>query len=145
MGKFCLLYLFCGFLGNLISVASNPYKLSVGASTSGFGLMGVWAAEVLLTCELLGESQPRVFWWFAFMVLSCVMMSTISPNVDFVGHFGGALAGFLMALILADMREDHQPNWYARAKATAKNTAALLILAALFKVIVLGPEGPVPF
>ena len=67
--KFCLLYMFCGFLGNLISVALDPMKLAVGASTSGFGLLGVWAAEVLLTWELLGESRARIFLWFAFMQL----------------------------------------------------------------------------
>jgi len=143
--KFCLLYIFCGFLGNLLSVAFDPMKLAVGASTSGFGLLGVWLAEVVLTWELLGQSRPRIFLWFAFMVLSCVMMSTISPNVDFMGHFGGAFAGFLMALILADMQEEHQPAWYAKAKSAAKNVAGLLILAALFKTIVMGPDGPVPF
>ncbi|CAJ1403753.1 unnamed protein product [Effrenium voratum] len=104
--KFCLLYMFCGFLGNLISVAVDPMKLAVGASTSGFGLLGVWAAEVLLTWDLLGESRSRVFLWFAFMCTSCIMMSTISPNVDFVGHFAGMLAGFLLAIILADMQEE---------------------------------------
>jgi membrane associated rhomboid family serine protease len=143
--KFCLLYIFCGFLGNLLSVGYDPMKLAVGASTSGFGLLGVWLAEVVLTWELLGASRPRVFLWFAFMVLSCVMMSTISPNVDFIGHFGGSLAGFLMAMILADMREEHQPSWYAQAKTMAKQTTAFLVVAALFKVIALGPDGPIPF
>lgn len=143
--KFCLLYMFCGFVGNLLSVAADPMKLAVGASTSGFGLLGVWAAEVLLTWELLGESRPRVFLWFAFMMLSCIMMSTISPNVDFVGHFGGALAGFLMSIILADMREEHQPSWYGKVKMTAKNTTALLILCGLVKAITLGPDGPIPY
>lgn len=142
--KFALLYLFCGFVGNLISVASDPMKLAVGASTSGFGLIGVWAAEVLLTWELLGESRPRVFLWFAFMLLSCVMMSTISPNVDFAGHFGGALAGFLLAIILANMQEEHQPSWYGSAKSGAKNAAALLVLGCLVKAITLGPSGPIP-
>jgi membrane associated rhomboid family serine protease len=143
--KFCLLYIFCGFLGNLLSVAYDPMKLAVGASTSGFGLLGVWLAEVMLTWELLGTSRPRIFLWFAFMVLSCVMMSTISPNVDFMGHLGGALAGWLMAVILADMQPEHQPAWYSKVKTAAKNCAALLILAALFKIVVMGPEGPVPF
>jgi len=143
--KFCMLYLFAGFLGNLLSVAFDPMKLAVGASTSGFGLLGVWLAEVMLTWELLGGSRPRIFLWFAFMILSCVMMSTISPNVDFMGHLGGALGGWLMAIILADMQEEHQPAWYAKAKTAAKNCAALLILAALFKCIVLGPESPIPF
>jgi hypothetical protein len=99
--KFTMLYLFCGFLGNLLSVVMDPMKLAVGASTSGFGLLGVWAAEVLLTWEMLGASRPRVFLWFAFMIVSCMMMSQISPNVDFAGHFGGAFAGFLFAIIFA--------------------------------------------
>lgn len=142
--KFCLLYIFCGFLGNLLSVVADPMKLAVGASTSGFGLLGVWAAEVLLTWDLLGASRPRVFLWFAFMLLSCIMMSTISPNVDFVGHFGGALAGFLMAIILADMREEHQPAFYGKAKTIAKNVTPLIVLAGLIKAITLGPDGPIP-
>lgn len=143
--KFCLLYMFSGFLGNLLSVAFDPMKLAVGASTSGFGLLGVWLAEVMLTWELLGTSRPKIFLWFSFMVLSAVMMSTISPNVDFMGHLAGALAGWLMAVILADMPESTQPWWYAKAKTFAKNCAALLVLTALFKIIVLGPEGPIPF
>eukprot|EP00930_Biecheleria_cincta_P069991 TRINITY_DN5765_c0_g1_i1.p1 TRINITY_DN5765_c0_g1~~TRINITY_DN5765_c0_g1_i1.p1 ORF type:complete len:391 (-),score=74.11 TRINITY_DN5765_c0_g1_i1:21-1193(-) len=143
--KFCLLYMFCGFLGNLISVSVDPMKLAVGASTSGFGLLGVWAAEVLLTWELLGESRPRVFMWFAFMVTSCVMMSTISPNVDFVGHGAGMLAGFLMAIILADMREEHQPQFYGKAKWMAKNTTFVLVAGCLMRAITLGPDGPIPF
>eukprot|EP00435_Cladocopium_sp_Y103_P059122 s9_g21.t1 len=148
--KFCLLYMFCGFLGNLISVAVDPMKpagglggkgLAVGASTSGFGLLGVWAAEVLLTWDLLGESRSRIFLWFAFMCTSCIMMSTISPNVDFVGHFAGMLAGFLLAIILADMQEEHQPPWYNKAKLTAKNVTALIVILSLVRAITLGPES----
>merc|ERR1711957_438106 len=134
-----------GFLGNLLSVMSDPMKLAVGASTSGFGLLGVWAAEVLLTWNLLGENRPRVLFWVAFMIMSCVAMSTISPNVDFIGHFGGAFAGFLLAIILADMREEHQPSFYGCAKSMAKWTAALLIFGGLLKVVTFGPDGPVPF
>mmetsp|Transcript_86719 Transcript_86719/g.245547 ORF Transcript_86719/g.245547 Transcript_86719/m.245547 type:complete len:252 (+) Transcript_86719:3-758(+) len=142
--KFCLLYLFCGFMGNLLSVVADPMKLAVGASTSGFGLLGVWAAEVMLTWELLGESQGRVFLWFAFMLGSCVMMSAISPSVDFMGHFGGALAGFLLAIMLADMQEEHRPEWYGKAKTSAKNATALIIGLSLLKAITLGPDGPIP-
>jgi len=143
--RFCLIYLFCGFLGNLLSVAVDPMKLAVGASTSGFGLIGVWAAEVLLTWDLLGNSRPRVSMWFAFMLLNCVLMSTISPNVDFMGHAGGALAGFLIAIILADMQEEHQPEWYGKAKTSAKATTALITFCALLKVMTLTPGGPIPY
>lgn len=142
--KFVMLYLFCGFLGNLLSVVSDPMKLAVGASTSGFGLLGVWMAEVLLKWEQLGPSRLRLCLWFAFMVASCVVMSALSPKVDFMGHFGGALAGFLLAIILADMPEDHRPAWYDKVKSTARNVTILLIAACLFKAFVLGPGGPVP-
>merc|ERR1719421_1432046 len=126
--KFVLLYMFCGFFGNLLSVVADPMKLAVGASTSGFGLLGVWLAEIALTWELLGASRPRISMWLFFMLMSCVMMSTISPNVDFIGHLGGSLGGFLMAVILADMQEEHQPAWYWDAKKYAKNGTALMIL-----------------
>jgi len=145
--KFCMIYMFGGFIGNLLSVASDPMKLAVGASTSGFGLLGVWLAQVVLLSggRRLGTSEPRIFMWFAFMVLSCVAMSTISPNVDFVGHFGGALGGFLMTMMLADMAEQDQPSWYGKAKTLAKNSAALIVLAGLFRTIVVGPVGPIPY
>jgi len=143
--RFCLLYLLCGFLGNLLSVAADPMKLAVGASTSGFGLIGVWAAEVLLTWDLLGASRPRVFLWFAFMLLNCVLMSTLSSNVDFMGHFGGAVAGFLIAIVLADMQEEHRPEWYGKAKTSAKAATALVTLCGLLKVMTLTPGEPIPY
>lgn len=142
--KFCLLYLWCGFLGNLLSVAADPMKLAVGASTSGFGLLGVWIAEVLLTWEILGESRPRIFLWLAFMLVSCVLMSTLSPSVDFMGHFGGAFAGFLLAIMMADMPEEYRPEWYGKAKSRATSVALILIISGLIKTITFGPSGPMP-
>jgi len=143
--KFCMLYLFCGFLGNLISVMMDPMKLAVGASTSGFGLIGVWAAEVFLAWRLLDPAaRPRIFLWFAFMILSCLAMTQVSANVDFSGHFGGALAGFLFAIILADMQEEHQPWYYGAAKSWSRSVTALLVLGGLMKAITFGPEGPIP-
>lgn len=143
--KFCLMYIFAGFLGNLLSVVADPMKIAVGASTSGFGLLGVWMAEILLTWELLGESRPRLFLWFAFMLLNCVLMSTLSPSVDFVGHLGGALAGLLIGILLADMSEEHRPAWYDKAKQTAKQVTMILLTACFLKAVPFGPSGPMPY
>lgn len=66
-------------------------------------LLGLFAH--MRTC-LLVRLIALLICRFAFMCTSCIMMSTISPNVDFVGHFAGMLAGFLLAIILADMQEE---------------------------------------
>jgi len=39
-------------------------------------------------------------------------MSGMTPSMDLYGHFGGAFGGFLMGIIMADMREEHRPPWY---------------------------------
>lgn len=54
-----MIYLFCGFFGNLASLVVDPYKLAVGASTSAFGLLGVWLSEIHLTWHLISE-ETRV-------------------------------------------------------------------------------------
>jgi len=62
-----------------------------------------------------------------------------------MGHFGGALAGFLLAVIMADLPEEHRPAWYDNFKTSVKIFTAFLVAASLFKAITLGPSSPVPF
>lgn len=109
--KMQLVYLVCGLIGNLISVMLDPFKLSVGASTAGFGLIGVWVAEIVLSWELLGVNRDRTLIWILFMLVSVTSMSGMTPNVDLYGHFGGAFGGFLVAILMADMKEDQRPTW----------------------------------
>eukprot|EP00397_Hematodinium_sp_SG-2012_P039716 GEMP01043401.1.p1 GENE.GEMP01043401.1~~GEMP01043401.1.p1 ORF type:complete len:346 (+),score=79.36 GEMP01043401.1:152-1189(+) len=142
--KFMLLYLFCGFFGNLMSVAWDPFKLAVGASTSGFGLVGVWLAEVLLTFHLMGDNRWRVFLWIGMMLGAVVVMSVLAPNVDLIGHMAGMLGGFLIATVLSDMRDEHQPQWYHTFKYWTKQLLFLLVALGLGKVLLLNPHGPLP-
>ena len=48
-------------MGNLFSVAFDPLKLSVGASTAGFSLFGVWLAEILMSWGCSGNSGTGRF------------------------------------------------------------------------------------
>lgn len=109
--KMKILYLTCGVIGNLISVMLDPYKLAVGASTAGFGLIGVWVAEIMMSWELLGANKDRTLIWILFMLVSVTTMSGMTPSMDLYGHFGGAFGGFLMGIIMADMKEEHRPLW----------------------------------
>merc|ERR1740117_1089310 len=142
--KMMLMYFACGVIGNLVSVNLDPFKLAVGASTAGFGLIGVWCAEILLSWELLGPARERTMIWIAFMLISVTTMSTMTPNMDLWGHLGGALGGFLLSIIISDMREEDRPSWYGQARAAAAAALAIILVGGISKHLLLGPRTPIP-
>jgi membrane associated rhomboid family serine protease len=138
--KFILLYLVCGVIGNMISVAVDPFKLAVGASTAGFGLIGVWMAEILLSWNVMGPNRDRTLVWILFMLSSVVMMSSVASNIDIFGHLGGALAGFLAAVLISNMPERHKPEWYGKARALCATGLGTVVLLAALKIFILTPH-----
>lgn len=143
-GKMMMIYFACGLFGNLMSVTLDPYKLAVGASTAGFGLIGVWLAEILLSWEILGPARERTIIWIVFMLISVTTMSSMTPNMDLYGHLGGALGGFLLSIVISDMREQDRPEWYGQARAAAALGLALFLAGGLTKVMLLSPGDPLP-
>ena len=142
--KFIKLYTACGILGNLISVAVDPFKLAVGASTAGFGLIGVWLAEIALSWHVMGPNRDRTLVWIAFMASAMIMMSTSGSNVDLFGHVGGSLAGFLMAVSMSDMPEQYKPLWYDSFKKNCKFALAGLVVGCGAKIMLTTPHYPLP-
>eukprot|EP00913_Durusdinium_trenchii_P001984 g1835.t1 len=128
--KMMMIYFACGLFGNLMSVAVDPYKLAVGASTAGFGLIGVWLAEILLSWEILGPALTT--------------MSSMTPNMDIFGHLGGALGGFLLALVISDMKETDRPEWYHQVRAAAALALLLCLSGGLIKAFEINPKDPIP-
>jgi len=142
--KMMLMYFACGVFGNLMSVSLDPFKLAVGASTAGFGLIGVWLAEILLSWELLGPARERTAIWIIFMLISVTTMSSMTPNMDLWGHFGGALGGFLLSILISDMREQDRPEWYPQARAAAALGLVLFLTGGFGKAMLLSPRDPIP-
>lgn len=142
--KLMLIYFACGVFGNLMSVIVDPYKLAVGASTAGFGLIGVWLAEILLSWEVLGPARERTVIWIVLMLISVSTISSMTPNMDLWGHFGGALGGFLLAIVLADMREQDRPEWYSQARAAAAFALLAFLGGGVGKVLLFTPQDPIP-
>merc|ERR1719158_2176944 len=142
--KMMLLYCTCGLLGNLLSVSLDPFKLAVGASTAGFGLIGVWLAEIALSWEVLGPARERTVIWIVFMLISVTTMSSMTPNMDLYGHLGGALGGFLLSICISDMRDQDRPAWYSQARVAAAVGLALFVVGALSKSFIIGPRTPIP-
>ncbi|CAK9085725.1 Rhomboid-like protease 1 [Durusdinium trenchii] len=142
--KMMMIYFACGLFGNLMSVAVDPYKLAVGASTAGFGLIGVWLAEILLSWEILGPARERTVIWIVFMMISVTTMSSMTPNMDIFGHLGGALGGFLLALVISDMKETDRPEWYHQVRAAAALALLLCLSGGLIKAFEINPKDPIP-
>lgn len=138
--KFILLYLLCGVIGNMISVAIDPFKLAVGASTAGFGLIGVWMAEILLSWHVMGPNRDRTLVWILFMLSSVVMMSSVAANIDIFGHLGGALAGFLSAILISNMSDEHKPEWYSKARGLAALGLGSIVTLSALKIFLLTPH-----
>lgn len=142
--KMMMIYFACGILGNLTSVTLDPFKLAVGASTAGFGLIGVWLAEIALSWDILGPARERTIIWIVFMLISVTTMSSMTPNMDLFGHLGGALGGFLLSIVISDMREQDRPEWYPYARMAAAFGLAVCLCGGLGKTLLLTPHDPIP-
>jgi len=84
-----------GIVGNVLSFFFNP-RPSVGASGAIFGLVGFLLAASLTVSSLNSIGSDLVI----FVIISFVLASIPGSKIDFFGHLGGFVAGFLIALIL---------------------------------------------
>lgn len=98
--NFMLIYFICGIFGNAFSVALKPCKIAVGASTAGFGLIGLQMAEISLIYQQLGPEKSAVIFNISLFLLFAIMMS-VAPGsvVDWRGHLGGFIAGVCLGII----------------------------------------------
>eukprot|EP00931_Biecheleriopsis_adriatica_P017479 TRINITY_DN12533_c0_g1_i1.p1 TRINITY_DN12533_c0_g1~~TRINITY_DN12533_c0_g1_i1.p1 ORF type:complete len:387 (+),score=51.01 TRINITY_DN12533_c0_g1_i1:59-1219(+) len=90
--NFAKMYIIAGGFGNLVSCAVDPWKLSVGSSTSGMAVMGCTVASALMDVNISGNQLKATLTSSAF-ILAAVNMSGSS---DVFGHVGGFLAGLLL-------------------------------------------------
>lgn len=102
--RFLFIYLFAGFWGNVASFLFSPQTISAGASGGIFGLFGA-----LLYFGLI---HPRPF--FQTMGANIITLVGINlligflPGIDFAGHLGGLVGGFLAAAIVSLPREKNR-------------------------------------
>jgi fructose-specific phosphotransferase system IIC component len=68
------------------------------------------------------------------------MMSSVAANIDIFGHLGGALAGFLGAVLISNMPERHKPEWYGKARALCATGLGSIVLLAALKIFILTPH-----
>merc|ERR1711971_207726 len=96
--RFLVLYLLSGAFGNLVSAALDPWKLAVGASTSGLGILGATLACLIQNWE---DYPPQQRKWLLYVVIMLLCL-LLSSHTDLFGHLGGFIGGFCMMLLFSD-------------------------------------------
>ncbi len=94
--EYFLIYLLSGLTGNLLTLLLGPQLVSVGASGAIFGMFGAVAIYVR---RAIGQSILSAL-MYAFFLL----MISWGPNVNFLAHLGGLVAGLLIGYWLAKRR-----------------------------------------
>lgn len=113
--RFLIIYLVSGILGSLASTLFSDSFMSVGASTSIFGLLGGYAVVSLRHREKLpGGFRLHWRWWLMILVLNgslpFVLTVAIGPIIDWVAHLGGFVFGALAAFPITRSPASVEPS-----------------------------------
>jgi rhomboid protease GluP len=102
--EYLLIYFVSGLAGGLLTLFLWPDSLSVGASGAIFGMIG---ASTVYLRRAIGQSIITalmfVFFLFAF---------NFGPNVNYLAHLGGLVAGLFIGYVLAATRKPRRPVTY---------------------------------
>lgn len=111
--KYVLLYLLSGLAGNLLSLSvdlyTEEYAVSAGASGAIFGIIGALLYIAVRSRGRVGSVSGR---GILFMMALTLYHGFTSGGVDNSAHIGGALAGFVLAVIL--YRRNRNPRQQPR-------------------------------
>ena len=90
-------YLFSSFTGFLLSYLWSPNSVSIGASASCFGLIGVMLAMGLRRQSPLSQAVRSYYGRWAVYGLAMSFLPFF--HIDIAAHVGGLAGGFLVGLI----------------------------------------------
>ncbi len=128
---FASLYLAAAGAGGLMSAAFGDFGFSVGASGAIFGLFGAW---MFVAWRMRHSPGGRsMFNQLGFLMAINVALPFLDRNIDWLGHFGGFLAGVGIASVWSVLAVG-KPN--ARTIRTVTGSAAVVaVTIATFLVI----------
>ena len=103
--KYFLLYMLSGIAGNLLSLFYS-YKIqdfvpSLGASGAVYGVVGIF---LFILIRNKGKVEDITIGRYVFMFAYSLYLGFKSTNVDNMAHIGGLLAGFLLGIVLYNMK-----------------------------------------
>ncbi len=95
-------YFLSGIGGNIFAVNFNNLSIiSVGASTSIYGMLAATIAFFVLNWKALSRVQRTYFFYsLIFIIFISFSMFYTSSELDYMAHFGGFIIGFLLGLCI---------------------------------------------
>lgn len=128
--KFIVLYLATGVFGFVLSMFWSPGGLSIGASGSIVGLIGILIGASYHHGTLGKDYRRRLWFWVAYIVIFIFL----PIPVDNAAHMGGLVLGLALGYVIPEGEPD------TRAAEALWNTLALLsvlIIAGSFALMAL--------
>jgi len=129
--RYLFLYIVTGIVSFIASAFWQPYGISIGASGSLMGLIGLMIAITKRHGGILAEMYRKQL---ARQVIYIFIFGFVIPGIDNAAHLGGLAAGYALGM----MFEDREPmNAAERNRANVLGWAAALIVIASFAAMLL--------
>ncbi len=131
--RFILLYLISAFGGNVLSFVLSPSP-ALGSSTAIFGLLAAEGVFIFQNRRLFGnQTRSRLSNIIVILFINLAIGFSPSLNIDYFGHLGGLLGGFLFASLGGPklVVEGLPPNLIlkdSRPKIEIRNAVVLVII-----------------
>ena len=93
--RFVVVYIACGIVSSLSSIAMHDSMVSAGASGAIFGMYGVYVALLLTKAIDIADQKKTMYNMLAFVAYNLFFGFTVEM-IDNAGHVGGLVAGFLI-------------------------------------------------
>lgn len=130
--RFLFLYLVTGVAGFVASAFWSPLSLSVGASGSLFGLIGILLAYISQKKGYAEEYRASLIRWVFFMLI----LGLLIPGIDNAAHIGGLVSGLALGRLIGD-RPPRNPAEKLRVDLMGWGSAAVFLLSIIMVLLTL--------
>jgi len=103
--KMIVIYLVSGVGGNLLSAFLDRQNLSIGASTSVFGIFGAYGCYFAYNWNNMGPGRNLNLLLYLFFVVVNFSFSLSVKSIDMGGHLGGYMVGGAVGFMLLPWEE----------------------------------------
>jgi rhomboid protease GluP len=137
--KFVVFYLATGVAGFLLSLWWSPFGLSVGASGSILGLVGVLIGASYHHGHLGREYRGQLWRWVIYIFAFGLLSAIFGIGLDNAAHLGGLASGALLGYFVPEGEPDTRASeklWNALA------ILAVLVIAGSFALMALQLNRP---